>query len=1102
MQQHTSLPDSLTINSATSEGEENAQTTHARICSKEGLLCHFPSPSPKGGSEFLELNRRPSFLSCYNHTDAANDRGTAGMITFLPLSVPYATAVAADGGAAAGGSDKSVRTKLEDDATEQEHPRALAYLLQMDDVRVLIDCGSTEDFLFHGAASSDAIKEEGQSSSSPQNEQQPESSSMAQQRQASDLDLDHLKAAPLDTLLRQLAPSIDLVLLSHSSLDHLGLYAYAHAKLGLRCPVYATMPVQSMGKLTVLEAIQTWRSEIDTEKESTSGSSTRRCLATPDQVEEAFEQIKTVRYMQPTHLEGKCASLTLTAYNAGHSLGGAVWKLRSPTSGTVVIALDWNHNRERHLDGTVLLSSSTAAPGTPGSGSGSDAVRRPDLLITEIERGLVVNTRRKDRDAALIDLVHTTIQAGNSLLFPIDASARLLELMVLLDQHWAYAYPHARFPLCLISRTGKEVIERSRTYMEWMTREWATKANELIEADKDRQKPTRGGSANNRTAAASSPLDFKYVRVFSSLAAMDEAIPHDQAKVVLAVPPSMTHGPSRKLLARFAQNPNDVVVLISRGEPGSLCRELWEAWRESQSKGFSWTQGKLGQTITPKNATLRFELKSKVPLEGEELRAHLEAEQAERDRLAQQRALLARSRRRLEADQDDSSDSDSDSAAGDDENVYDVAPGATEPGGGGVIRKRPFGVAFSDDLTTANATASSADAVSFDIYLKGNAARATSFFGSSTTDEGPYGLGVRYRLFPAIERKRLIDGFGEVTDIGRWLSRRRALEAAESAAADPLSGRAALTAEAERKKQAAEEERAAAAIPSKFVVEQVRVKLACKVAFIEMMGLNDGRALKTLIPQLHARRLIMVNGGARTNEDMVRVLGAIKSVTSDVFVPGLMESVRIGQVTNSYTVQLGEGLLAGLQLSRFEEFEVAHVRAWVRSGAAEGAAVLDAAETVEEAEGVAEKLVESRILRKPTSIATTSLDSPQTDVQGTLYIGDLKLSTLKTTLSHAHRLSADFAGEGMLVAAPAGNGMNGAEAVTIQKTAKGRIVIEGNVGKNFRGVRDAVYGLHARVDGLQHDKQAEKPGQEATVQESSLEEGPHKQRWDAGEALE
>ncbi len=125
-----------------------------------------------------------------------------------------------------------------------------------------------------------------------------------------------------------------------------------------------------------------------------------------------------------------------------------------------------------------------------------------------------------------------------------------------------------------------------------------------------------------------------------------------------------------------------MVVLISRGEAGSLCRQLWDAWNASQPKSFSWTAGKLGEAVVPAKTTLRFELKSKVPLEGDELRAHLEAEQAERDRLAQQRALLARSRRRLEADENDSSDSDSGDEQDDNEDVFDVA-GTGEAEGAG-----------------------------------------------------------------------------------------------------------------------------------------------------------------------------------------------------------------------------------------------------------------------------------------------------------------------------------------------------------------------------------------------------------------------------------
>lgn len=52
------------------------------------------------------------------------------MITFKPLSEPF---VQQDGG------QSSIST---------ESPKALAYLAEVDDVRILIDCGSPESFQF------------------------------------------------------------------------------------------------------------------------------------------------------------------------------------------------------------------------------------------------------------------------------------------------------------------------------------------------------------------------------------------------------------------------------------------------------------------------------------------------------------------------------------------------------------------------------------------------------------------------------------------------------------------------------------------------------------------------------------------------------------------------------------------------------------------------------------------------------------------------------------------------------------------------------------------------------------------------------------------
>src|SRR5712671_6594218 len=173
---------------------------------------------------------------------------------------------------------------------------------------------------------------------------------------------------------------------------------------------------------------------------------------------------------------GRCQGLTITPFNAGHTLGGTIWKIRSPAVGTIVYAVNMNHMRERHLDGTVLISGA--------GGTVFESLARPDLLITDAERANVIGSRRKDRDAALIgmgslvvlpvflllilypDTITTTLSSRSSLLLPCDASTRVLELLVLLDQHWSFA--RLKFPICLLSRTGREMLTFVRSMMEWL----------------------------------------------------------------------------------------------------------------------------------------------------------------------------------------------------------------------------------------------------------------------------------------------------------------------------------------------------------------------------------------------------------------------------------------------------------------------------------------------------------------------------------------------------------------------------------------------------------------------------------------------------------
>lgn len=168
------------------------------------------------------------------------------------------------------------------------------------------------------------------------------------------------------------------------------------------------------------EAMEQEKEKSPTPKQATPSSTPatsgkRKYVATVQEVHEAFDAITVLRYSQPCHLQGtfatsrcsrfvlnkkrsagKCQGLTIIPFNAGHTLGGTIWKIRSPTAGTILYAVDMSHMRERHLDGTVLMM-------RPGSGSGVfETLQRPDLLITDAERANITTARRKDRDAALL----------------------------------------------------------------------------------------------------------------------------------------------------------------------------------------------------------------------------------------------------------------------------------------------------------------------------------------------------------------------------------------------------------------------------------------------------------------------------------------------------------------------------------------------------------------------------------------------------------------------------------------------------------------------------------------------------------------------------
>ncbi|KPJ10089.1 putative cleavage and polyadenylation specificity factor subunit 2 [Papilio machaon] len=200
------------------------------------------------------------------------------------------------------------------------------YVLQVDEFKFLLDCGWDEKF-----------------------------------------DMDFIKE------LKRHINSIDAVLLSHSDPLHLGALPYAVGQLGLNCPIYATLPVYKMGQMFMYDLYQSHRNVSDFD------------LFTLDDVDAAFDRITQLKYNQSVDMKGKGHGLRITPIPAGHSLGGTVWRIVAPGEEDIVYAPDFNHKKERHLNGCEI-----------------EKIMRPSLLLLGAANADYVQQRRRLRDEKLM----------------------------------------------------------------------------------------------------------------------------------------------------------------------------------------------------------------------------------------------------------------------------------------------------------------------------------------------------------------------------------------------------------------------------------------------------------------------------------------------------------------------------------------------------------------------------------------------------------------------------------------------------------------------------------------------------------------------------
>lgn len=297
------------------------------------------------------------------------------------------------------------------------------------------------------------------------------------------------------------------------------------------------------------------------------------------------------------------------------------------------------------------------------------------------------------------------------------------------------------------------------------------------------------------------------------------------------------------------------------------------------------------------------QLDFKRPLIGQELVAHQDKLKAVEAAEAKQKALLERSRRLREAagNQNEASDSESDdddaagpattngvNGHGDDDDAMSTGDGERE-----AMRDRTneadahsrLGLG-GDTETAATATMRAAanwdefvdvgDAQpmlggGFDTYVRGQVTRRLEYSvpaPGATADERPIAP-TRIRLFPFVERRRRVDQYGELIDIQGWLSRGKTVEGQQATANATSSSDFGAQARdslvlGKRKRDDLDDKPEE---PHRFVTESINVQARCTIFAVDMEGKADGRALRTLLPNLNPKKLVRCAEGRSGGAD-------------------------------------------------------------------------------------------------------------------------------------------------------------------------------------------------------------------------------------------
>ncbi|KAF4254215.1 hypothetical protein KXV70_000899 [Aspergillus fumigatus] len=821
----------------------------------------------------------------------------------------------------------------------------------------------------------------------------------------------------LDLLeLEKHIPTLSLILLTHATPAHLGAFVHCCRTFPLftQIPVYATSPVIALGRTLLqdlyasspLAATFLPKASISEPGASTSAasaaasvtdgegntpaSSAGRILLQPPTAEEIaryFSLIHPLKYSQPhqplsSPFSPPLNGLTLTAYNAGHTVGGTIWHIQHGME-SIVYAVDWNQARESVVAGAAWFGGSGA--------SGAEVIeqlRKPTALVCSTRGGdkFALPGGRKKRDDLLLDMIRSSLAKGGTVLIPTDTSARVLELAYALEHAWRdvaggnnesdMALKNAG--LYLAGRKAHTTMRLARSMLEWMdeniVREF--EAAEGVDAvtgqtqsNADGQRS--GGQGQGKGGSKGlGPFTFKHLRTVERRKRLEKILTDQKPKVIIASDTSLDWGFAKESLRLIAEGPNNLLLLtenLHKERPSDSKNEhhretlgsmIWQ-WYEERKDGVALEKapgGDLLEQVHSGGRELSWTDVRRKPLDpGEQL--------IYQQYLATKRQLQDASQTRGQENLENPTDVLDDRSSSTSEDSETEQQGRVLNFSTSLAHANRNKLGLSDEDLGVNILLRRKNVYDYDV--RGKKGRERMFPYVAPRKRGDeYGEFIRPEEYLRAEEREEADMQQRRSEAQTKLGQKRRWDEAgphgrrashsgakrqqvagdahkrEAGGADDLSttedadgGDAAISSEDEADEQSFEG-------PAKAVFEKSTITINARLAFVDFTGLHDKRSLEMLIPLIQPRKLILVGGMKEETTALAteckKLLAAKAGVdvsspdSALIFTPTNGETVDASVDTSAWMVKLSTNLVRRLKWQHVRSLGVVTLTAQLR----------------------------------------------------------------------------------------------------------------------------------------------------------------------------